>query len=110
MSKNSFNSKSEVNKPLFAAYINMARNNMFLVIKHISTSLQLRVETINENRLHDCELMNLLRNSRKPELTQRAIKMIDRYMPFIKPLYYNFYNDKNQAFAAEKHRCVSTAV
>ena len=97
MSKNSFNSKSEVNKPLFAAYINMARNNMFLVIKHISTSLQLRVETINENRLYDCELVNLLRNSRKPELTQRAIKMIDRYMPFIKPMLASNIQNINKA-------------
>ena len=97
MSKNSFNSKSEVNKPLFAAYINMARNNMFLVIKHISTSLQLRVETINENSLHDCELVKLLSNSRKPELTQRAIKMIDRYMPFIKPMLATNIQNINKA-------------
>lgn len=102
MAKNPFNSKSFENKPLFAAYINMARHNLFIVIKHISKALQLKVDAIRENNLHECELIALLGHRRKPELTQRAIKMFDRYMPFIKPMLatdiqnINKTNDKKQ--------------
>ena len=71
---NKLNSKSENNKKLFAGYLNMARNNAYVTISHISKILGFN-SVVQENNLHKCELIQMLNNTRgyKSEIVNKAI-------------------------------------
>ena len=84
---NKLNSKSENNKKLFAGYLNMARNNAYVTISHISKILGFN-SVVQENNLHKCELIQMLNNTRgyKSEIVNKAIIQLDKNFPFLKPM------------------------
>jgi hypothetical protein len=86
MARNTLDSRSIQNKKHFAAAINSARHNLFIAIKHISAQLNLKIEEKEENLMHQCELMKMLSHGGKNDQVQKAIDLLDRNMPFLKPM------------------------
>ncbi len=73
------------NKPLFAAYLNMARNNCYMALSHIDERIY-KIRRIDENALQDCELLKRLSENKKPDESLRVIEMIEHHFPFVKLL------------------------
>lgn len=102
MARNTLDSRSIQNKKHFAAAINSARHNLFIVIKHISAQLNLKIDDKEENLMHQCELMKLLDNGGKNDHVQKAIDLLDRNMPFLKPMLVKEQFDEMKEAAKSK--------
>lgn len=83
-------SKSLENKPVFAAYLNMARQNAFETLCHISRLMGIEVddaEKEKENRLWEMKVVKELSVEEiKSERKLKLIKLFHTHFPFMKPI------------------------
>ena len=83
-------SKSIKNKPVFAAYLNMARQNAFETLCHISKLMGIEVddaEKEKENRLWEMKVVKELSVEEiKSERKLKLIKLFHSHFPFLKPI------------------------
>ena len=83
-------SKSIENRPVFAAYLNMARQNAFETLCHISKLMGIEVddaEKENENRLWEMKVVKELSVEEiKSERKLKLIKLFHSHFPFLKPI------------------------
>ena len=83
-------SKSLENKPIFAAYLNMARQNAFETLCHISKLMGIEVdgaEKEKENRLWEMKVVKELSVEEiKSERKLKLIKLFHSHFPFLKPI------------------------
>ena len=56
---------SESDKPFFAAYLNTAKQNVFIILRDISENLGLSFDLSNDNMLN-AGLWNYLKNNKEP--------------------------------------------
>lgn len=79
-----------VSKPVWAAYTNMARQNIYQTLCHISHVLGYEVDksdTHLEENLLLIPAVNLLNKKKgKAEEIAKAMKMIDKHFPFVSPM------------------------
>lgn len=83
-------SKSLENRPVFAAYLNMARQNAFETLCHISKLMGIEVddaEKEKENRLWEMKVVKELSVEEiKSERKLKLIKLFHTHFPFLKPI------------------------
>ena len=83
-------SKSLENKPVFAAYLNMARQNAFETLCHISKLMGIEVddtEREKENKLWEMKVLKELSSEEiKSERKLKLIKLVHSHFPFLKPI------------------------
>ena len=83
-------SKSIENRPVFAAYLNMARQNAFETLCHISKLMGIEVddaEKEKENRLWEMKVVKELSVEEiKSERKLKLIKLFHSHFPFLKPI------------------------
>lgn len=83
-------SKSIENRPVFAAYLNMARQNAFETLCHISKLMGIEVddaEKEKENRLWEMKVVKELSVEEiKSERKLKLIKLFHTHFPFLKPI------------------------
>ncbi|MDB5032365.1 type VI-B CRISPR-associated RNA-guided ribonuclease Cas13b [Mucilaginibacter sp.] len=70
-------------KPLFAAYLNMARNNCFIALSHIAEKAN-KGGGMNEDAMQECSVITLLANNKKPDESLKVEEMIKYHFPFTK--------------------------
>ena len=88
MSKN-----MESTKHIYGAYLNMARQNAYIALSHISKLLG-EDEQVDENELIKMKAVQILING-KSEEKDKTIKLLHKHFPFLKPLTDNFLAKKN---------------
>ena len=76
--KRSLLSKNEL-QPLWAAYFNMARYNMYTTLVHIATAVGLSDDENMENRM---DKMKILNEPVEPEIEHSLRKLLCRHFPF----------------------------
>ena len=83
-------SKSIENRPVFAAYLNMARQNAFETLCHISKLMGIEVdeaEKNKENKLWEMKVVKELSTKEiKSERKLKLIKLFHTHFPFLKPI------------------------
>ena len=83
-------SKSPENRPVFAAYLNMARQNAFETLCHISKLMGIELdeaEKDKENRLWEMKVVKELSTEEiKSERKLKLIKLFHSHFPFLKPI------------------------
>jgi hypothetical protein len=72
-------------KSLFAAYLNMARNNCYMALSHIAEKMH-KSSVMNEDAMQECIIIKNLTNNKKPDESLRITEMIEHHFPFIKLL------------------------
>lgn len=78
--------KFKMEKAVWAPYTNMARQNMYQTLYHISRVLGLDVTNADEERLLLIPCIVLLKSKGKAEQKVKAMRMIDKHFPFIPPM------------------------
>lgn len=80
-----YNSRSITDKFYFAAYLNLARHNAFLVINDICTTIG-KATIDNEENLLNSNLFDVLITSTKPQDVVRLTTLLESRFPFIKDM------------------------
>ena len=80
-------------KAVWANYLNMARQNMYQTICHISHCLGLDYDNdkgepieVEENKLIDSPVVKALQESENAETKQKVMDMLDKHLPFLSPM------------------------
>ncbi len=74
------------NKYIFAAYLNMARQNAYMILKHISTLMGIENNT-DEQSLSEFTIIRQLRTkSVKPEVKSKTKKLLHKHFPFLQAI------------------------
>lgn len=83
-------------RPIFAAYFNMARANLYSVLRYISTQCNLEVKH-NEDSMINLDVINLANKSQSPELKQKAYSLIMRHIPVLQQMTQTVIKQENKA-------------
>jgi len=75
---------SEKLRPIFAAYLNMARANLYSVLRYISVQCGLDVNQ-NEDGMHELPIVKFASNKR-PEVRQKAFLQLMRNIPILQQM------------------------
>jgi len=86
------------NKPLLAAYLNMARNNCYMALSHIA-ELMGKSSVMNEDAIQECAVIRALAGNIKPDESFRIIDMVDQHFPFIRLLLKSRNNSSPTDYA-----------
>jgi len=78
-------SKTPAIKPVMAAYLNMARHNMYRVMLHISRQMQI-IENKEEAEIAAFSVWQKL-SSGTPTEQMKMIKLLQRHFPVLKPVF-----------------------
>lgn len=79
----------QVYKPVWAAYSNMARQNIYQTLCHISHVIGLEVDKNNpkmEENLLNIPAIQILNQKGKAEVKAKSIKMLESHFPFLGPM------------------------
>ena len=71
-------------RPVFAAYLNMARANLFVVLRHISVLNGLSVENKDEEHMEKMAVARFA--NQKPEVSQKVFTLLFKYIPCLKQM------------------------
>jgi hypothetical protein len=94
--ENQINRKSlETDSDYFSAYLNLARHNAFLILSHISDKLRQKKTNTQEGSLHKAYAIEVLNNSKTPDITAKSIKMLNEHFPFLKIMFDYDSNSAN---------------
>lgn len=88
----------ESDKPFFAAYLNTAKANLFIILRDISESSGIKFDLSNDDNMLNADLWKYLKTNNEPEITQRVIEKLEFQFPFAN------YLAKNYAFYRNKER------
>ena len=81
---NSYKHMNKEQKPVFGAYLNLARNNMFTTLKHINSAVG-ATGGVDDNELQIYK-MSVLTQVLTPEQEEQARRMFFLHFPFLKNL------------------------
>ena len=79
----------QVDKPVWAAYANMARQNIYQTLCHISHVIGLDVDKNDpeqEENLLGIPAIKILNQKGKAEIKAKSIKMLESHFPFLEPM------------------------
>lgn len=85
-------------KAFFAAYLNTAKQNLFIVFRDISEKLGLGFDLNDDDNMLSAGLWQKLTSNKEPDVSLRIIERIDEKFPFAN------YLAKNYAFFKRKER------
>lgn len=71
-------------RPVFAAYLNMARANLFVVLRHISVLNGLSVENKDEEHMEKMAVARFA--NQKPEVSQKVFTLLFKHIPCLKQM------------------------
>jgi hypothetical protein len=96
--ENQINKKKSIEKDpdYFSAYLNLARHNAFLILSHISDKLKQKKTNTQEGALHKAYAIEVLDNSKAPDITAKSLKMLNEHFPFLKIMFDTDINTTNQ--------------
>lgn len=101
--ENQINRKSLENDPdYFSAYLNLARHNAFLILSHISDKLKQKKTNTPEGSLHKAYAIDVLQNTKVPDVTEKSIKMLNEHFPFLKIMFD--YDTNTESYTDVKQR------
>lgn len=92
------NFKEENDKPFYSAYLNTAKQNVFIVLRDISEKLGLAFDSKNDHKLIDKdklskhgypEMWDRLKLNDKPDVSQRIIDRLEHQFTFASQLAIN---------------------
>ena len=98
-------------RPVFAAYLNMARANLFAVLRHISILSDLPVNGDEEHM----EKLSVARfaNQKHPEVRQKVFTLLFKYIPCLKQMSQAYITKAKPArdgkSAVEEHKALAQA-
>ena len=81
---------NEQDKAFYAAYLNTATQNVYIIIRDISERLGLGFDLSNEANIMNAQMWKHLCINNQPELTNKIIKRLNESFPFI-----NYYPRRN---------------
>ena len=88
---------SETLRPVFAAYFNMARANLYNVLRYISTLCNLEIKH-NEDSMVNLEVINLANDKKRgAEIKQKAYSLIMRHIPVLQQMTQTVIKQENKA-------------
>lgn len=96
----------ENNKAEFAAYLNMARQNAYITLLHISNLMGIIEEKNNkENQLWNMKVISMLQTGakEKPEKIQKIIKLLHKHFPFLAPMIDQTLNSGNKHISPDTY-------
>jgi hypothetical protein len=88
----------ESDKAYFAAYLNTAKQNVFIVFRDLSEKLGLSFDLNNDDNMMNASLWKKLKDNTEPELSLKIIERINEKFP------YANYLTKNYAYFKRKER------
>lgn len=101
---------SEELRPVFAAYLNMARANIFIVLRHISMLCGLKVDK-NEEHMDQLAVSCFTTKVQHDEVKQRVYVLLYKHFPCLQQMAQAFITkakpDKNGNKAVEEHKTVT---
>ena len=89
----------ETLKHVFGAYLNMARNNLRIVLEYVDEKV-FRKRNMNEDALHESDLIKSLLKNERPDEQQRATGLLKQLLPFLTLLVRNQSNSSAQDYAS----------
>ena len=96
-------------RPVFAAYFNMARANLYSVLRYISVQCGLNINQ-SEDSMHELPISKFADN-RHPEVRQKAFYLLMRHIPVLQQMSQSKLTQGkpavNNKSAIEKHLAVS---
>lgn len=95
---------NERDKPFYAAYLNTAKQNVFLIFKDISDRLELGFSTKEDRELFAAELWLVLSNNQKPEKVQKIIDSLKNQFGFLEQMALNHARNKSHDHNATEIR------
>ncbi len=91
---------NEQDKPFFAAYLNTAKQNIFIILRDISESLGLGFDLSNDDNMMDAGIWTYLKNeeNKESEITKCIIEKLAYHFPFTGYFTdnYSFYKRKER--------------
>lgn len=94
------NFDNEADKPFYAAYLNTAVQNVYIILKDISGKLEQDFSG-DDNQMFTCKLLEELKDNHRPELTQKTIEKLNRHFSFLNYLARNHAYNRSSDKAAE---------
>ncbi|NQT78242.1 MAG: hypothetical protein HQ565_11040, partial [Bacteroidetes bacterium] len=91
----------EEDKAFYAAYLNTAKQNVFITIRDISESLGLNFNLNNDNNMLNAGLWKKLASNKEPELSQAIIEKIKQKFPFANNLAVSYAYVSRKEISAE---------
>ena len=88
--------KKNEDKPFYAAYLNTAKQNVFLIIRDISARLGLKFDVKDDHGILKAELWGHLKNGTDPVLTLQITEMLKKKFPFAQLLAEDRANRRNK--------------
>lgn len=92
----------EDNPDYFGAYLNMARNNLFITLGYISESVQKSFK-IGEDELFEAQIIKSLIQNTEPDEVSRIIKDLEKHLPFIKFIVDDYSKSQKYQTALPEH-------
>lgn len=92
-------SRSKELKSVFAAYLNMARQNVYVTMLHISKLMGIEEDSNKEDKLWEMKVLTSLngRANSKPEKLQKTIKLLHKHFPFLTPMIDYTLSEKSKS-------------
>lgn len=84
----------ETDKPFYAAYLNTASQNIFIVLRDISDRLGIKFNSNNDGKLHKLDLWNDLKENKQPELVSKIIYQLNKQFSFAHDIALNHARNK----------------
>ncbi|MDR2918516.1 MAG: type VI-B CRISPR-associated RNA-guided ribonuclease Cas13b [Tannerella sp.] len=81
-------------KHVYGAYLNMARQNAFISLSHISKIIGLEESDNKENRLWEMKVLTTLTNNSKADQKVKIIKQLHKHFSFLPPMLDNEFGKK----------------
>jgi len=79
----------ETDKPFYAAYLNTAKQNVYIVIRDISESLRLGFDLNDDSNMLDAQIWKKLAKNDEPDLSMQIIEKLEDRFPFANFLAMN---------------------
>ena len=71
------------NPEYFGAYLNMARNNLAIILTYISDAVQ-KPFNAGEDNLISSTIIQMLKSNKEPDQARRVIRHLEKHLPFLK--------------------------
>lgn len=96
---------NEQTKPVFAAYLNMARQNAYVTLLHISKLMGIEETTNKEDKLWEMKVLTNLqgKTNSKPEKLQKTIKLLQKHFPFLTAMTDYILSENNKSASPDTY-------
>ena len=101
--RNPLDNRSEANRHVMAGYVNLARQNLYITLKHIAHLLGDNGKVEEGGMKSFAFLQNLNTTALKSEKALKVIRLLDKHFPFLPGFFeFSFKSEKNTAKAEKK--------